>query len=320
MKCFLCLIVLLLPNGHAFGQGSLETVRRFQNQAKAQADALRARQSAKVRSYQQQSQLRFQQLRRQLADQYKHRPPLQDYARTDRPRVTTMEETIQQKNEELLQLRIDTEENRRHEWEVSEERRLKDFTTQEQIRAREHAERKTMYLQAEAEYWNRMRELDVQVWSDTTIFHDVNHCPLARGPQQKYSHEVKNTHERCPLCQPTTARINPALLPRRMDDPGEYVAGRFHPVPFTSTPATKARLEKPHKFSFGEAEYLERIRCARKYDVYLAVINKEGLYELAWYPANKMERDDLLYIGRMNLERRREREAMEEKIKETPNP
>ena len=72
--------------------------------------------------------------------------------------------------------------------------------------------------------------------------------------------------------------------------------------------------------SFGEAEYLERIRCARKYDVYLAVINKEGLYELAWYPANKMERDDLLYIGRMNLERRREREAMEEKIKEAPNP
>jgi len=311
------LFLLITP---AYGQSSAEAARRFHARAKAEADKLRAQQSAKLKAYTDASRGRFQQMRKQLAEQYRNKPPLHDYARTDRPRVTTMGETVRQMNEELLQLRIDSSESSRLSWETSEERRLKDFTTQEDIRAREHGEKKIVHLQTEAAYWKKLEQMDVRVWADRTVYHQNGLCPFAAGGRQAFSHEVKGSRAYCVLCKPPVAEIDESLLPQRVDDPGEYVNGTFHPVAYSAPPPVKAKLKRPHKFSFGEAEYLERIRCSRKYDVYFAVINKQGMYQLAWFPANKMNRDDLMYIGRINLERKREREAMEEKIRNTPNP
>lgn len=314
------IFLILLLSTPVFGQSGAESVRRFHARAKAEADKLRAQQAAKLRAHTEASRARFQQVRRQLAEQYSHKPPLQDYARTDRPRITTMEESVKHMNDDLLQRRIDISESSRRAWEESDERRLKNFTTQEDIRAREHDEKRISHLEAEAAYWKKLEDMDVRVWADATIFHQNGLCPFAAGGQQTFSHAVTGSHVACALCKPPMADINQALLPQRVEDPGEYVAGRFHPVTYAAPPPTKAKLERPHKFSFGEAEYLERIRCSRKYDVYFAVINKQGMYQLAWYPANKMNREDLMYIGRINLERKREREAMEEKIKGTSDP
>lgn len=310
-----CLILFFAMTTALPALAQMDEVAAFHDRAKADADRLKQQQSAKVKAYAAASRAKWKDVRRRIAEQYSKRPPLQDYERVDRPRVETMEEKVAELNRKLIDSREFAASEHRREFDAAEDQRLLKFTTEEELRARQHDERKVLYLQAEADYWNKLESMDVKVYADAAVYHSVKNCPIGLGSTETFSHTVKHDHAYCRLCKPPVADVDENLLPQRYPDPGEYVPGVYRPAVYSPIVPPQAALEIPHTFEFGSAEYLERIRCSRQYDVYFAVINADGVYQLAWYPWNKMDRNDQKYIGRMNLERKRERDAIEEKIK-----
>ena len=291
------LIIILLTPGITRGQfidplravgeqmSPLDAVEQFNRQTAAEAQARAAAAAGNLGEWTSRSQSAFAAMRKRHRLTYATEPPLQDYSRVDRAGVEALLRHVEQMNRDKLDRHMASEKDRFEKHLAAEKHRDEVYQTQADI----------YFLQQKQ--FNAVLESDEKVWRDGRLYHSRPDCPFCLAGQEIRLSQLTLPCTRCLLCQPPLPRKDrPPLPPLQAapvpPQPREVVS---HPFPVT---------REGEDWSLGRAVLLDRFRCSgRRYDVYFAATQEDGLFALRWVEWDRLSETDQKEVVRILTER-----------------
>jgi len=278
---------------------ALDTVREFEMRAWAEANAIKAEQTAKSTATAKELITNWRAARQKHRVKYKADLPLNDYTRVDREVALECQRKVEQMNDEKL-ARFEAAENER-------------MANHQKLEIQKFAAYQTAheaFLLRESQYFDELRRRDIKVWVDDKAYHRRHDCPFCIGGTEQWLSDQKSAGSQkvaCLLCQAPPPDVNLDGLPERKAEP-------LRPQSTTYTPTAFPKAKEGEHWSMGQAVYLDRVRVqGRKYDAYFAEIQPDtGYFALKWAPWNKLTKSDVDKVTDAIVARReRERERVQ---------
>ncbi|MCR9199811.1 MAG: hypothetical protein NXI04_14320 [Planctomycetaceae bacterium] len=281
----------------------LDTAREFEMRAWAEANAIKAEQSAKASATAKELITNWRAARQKHRVKYKADLPLNDYTRVDREVALECQRKVEQMNDDKLARFEAAESERMANHQKLEIQKFAAFQTAHEA-----------FLQRESQYFDELRRRDIKVWVDDKAYHRRHDCPFCIGGAEQWLSDQKSAagsgRVACLLCQAPPPDVNLDGLPQRKAEPPRPQSTAYTPTAFP-------KAKEGEHWSMGQAVYLDRVRVqGRKYDAYFAEIQPDtGFFALKWAPWNKLTKSDIDKVTDAIVarrERERERELRQE--------